>query len=286
MSGAPTIQSLLAGGTERLETLSESPRLDSELLLAQALECPRTFLYAWPDTLATQAQAQEFKDLLSRRERGEPVSYITGWREFWSLDLQVTPEVLVPRAETEQLVELALELITPDYPVRIADIGTGSGAIAVAIASERPKASVVGIDTRADTLDVARANAARLDLENIQFVEGHLVEPLATDMLNMIVSNPPYVADDDPALDADGVRFEPRIALCGGPDGLDIIRELVPSATQLLAPGGSMLLEHGADQGVAVRDCMESAGLHDVRTHQDLAGLDRITTGCALAQTH
>lgn len=277
MSDTLTIKELLHQTTSSLKEAGTGSELDAQILIGAAMGQPREFLYAWPDTLVSDQAQRELEANLERRLRGEPLAYITGWRDFWTFELAVTPDVLVPRPETEQLVSLSLEHVDEVEPSIVVDVGTGSGAIALAIGSERRSAHVIGIDTSEACIEVARANAVRLDIDNVELREGYLLETLDI-QADVIVSNPPYVANDDPALLSDGVRFEPPLALYGGDDGLDIIRELVTTAPQHLAPQGWLLLEHGMEQGEAVRDIMNEA-FSGVRTVQDLSGLDRVTMG-------
>ena len=277
MSDTLTIKELLNQSTASLKEAGTGSELDAQILLGAAVGQPREFLYAWPETPVSDQAQRELEANLERRLRGEPLAYITGWREFWTFELAITPDVLVPRPETEQLVSLSLEHVDEVEPSIVVDVGTGSGAIALAIGSERSTAHVIGIDTSEACIEVARANAVRLDIDNVELREGHLLETLDI-QADVIVSNPPYVANDDPALLGDGVRFEPPLALCGGDDGLDVIRELVATAPQHLTQQGWLLIEHGMDQGNAVRDIMSEA-FSDVRTVQDLSGLDRVTMG-------
>lgn len=252
---------------------------DAELLLAHALGKSRSWLFAHAeDPVADDIQA-DFMALLQRRIDGEPVAYLTGTRGFWTLELEVTSATLVPRPETELLVELALARIPVDAPARIADLGTGSGAIALSIAKERPRAQVLATDASADALAVARANATRNHIGNCEFRCGDWLAPLAGETFDLIASNPPYVADGDPHLQQGDLRFEPAMALSCGPDGLTAIRTIVAAAPAHLRPGGWLLLEHGWEQGDAVSRLLVDAGFTDVATEQDLQGLDRISVG-------
>src|SRR5690606_41469022 len=214
-----------------------------------------------------------------RRVAGEPVAYLTGRRGFRHLELQVTPDTLVPRPETELLVELALERLPTDRELRIADLGTGSGAIALALASERPRASVVATDASAAALAVARANADALGIANVEFREGDWFDAVRGERFDLVASNPPYIAEGDPHLQAGDLRFEPAMALSSGSDGLDAIRRIVAGAPAHLQPGGGLLLEHGWEQGAAVRALLSAAGFHAVATARDLEQRDRITYG-------
>jgi len=253
-------------------------RLEAEILLAHALEVHRSFLYAHPELEIPPLRGETFNSLLRRRLRGEPVAYLTGTREFWSLTMEVSPAVLIPRPETELLVEAALQRIPPGRPVRVADLGTGSGAVALAIACERPAAEVHATDVSAEALEVARGNAARLKLGRLRFHCGSWLEPL-TGEFDLIVANPPYVAEGDPHLSRGDTRFEPSLALVAGADGLAAVREISGASRGRLTPGGWLLLEHGNEQGEQVRALLTAAGLEEVATLTDLAQRERVTLG-------
>ncbi|MEG3049313.1 MAG: peptide chain release factor N(5)-glutamine methyltransferase, partial [Thermomonas sp.] len=220
-----------------------------------------------------------FQALIARREAGEPVAYLTGMQGFWTLDLEVSPATLIPRPETELLVELALARIPPGVASRIADLGTGSGAIALAIAKERLQATVIATDASTAALEVAGRNATRNGIANITFREGDWFAPLAGETFHLIASNPPYIAEGDPHLDQGDLRFEPPTALSSGADGLDAIRCIVRDAPSHLVAGGWLLLEHGWGQGTAVRSLLIEAGFVDVETERDLEGRDRVSRG-------
>ena len=247
-------------------------RLDAELLLAHVLDVSRANVVARDERVLTPEEQGDFERLLARRMSGEPLAYLTGTREFWSLELDVTPDVLVPRPETELLVEWGVALA----PRSVLDLGTGSGAIALALASELPDTRVAATDISAAALEVARANARRLRLE-VQFAEGACYAPV-DGAFDLIVSNPPYVAEGDPHLAE--LKFEPAIALTSGADGLGALRAIVAGAPQHLRSGGWLLVEHGATQGPAVRELFARAGFARVETRRDLAGLERATGGC------
>lgn len=254
-------------------------RREAEILLAHALGRSRTWLYTWPEYTLSDAEAAAYRELLARRVRGEPVAHLVGRREFWSLDLTVTADTLIPRPETEVLVEQALARIPLDASWAIADLGTGSGAIALAVASERPACTVIATDRSTVALDVARGNAARFRLRNVQFREGAWFAALGDERFQMIVSNPPYIADDDPHLAQGDVRFEPRAALTAGHDGLEDLRHLAAGAGEHLTEGGWLLLEHGYDQGAAVRQLLSGQGFVDVASVRDDLGHERVTLG-------
>jgi release factor glutamine methyltransferase len=282
MTANLTVAALLAEAMRRLRASSEgaapgaTPELDAQLLLAHVLAVPRAQLKSHPEAVADRPHSQRYLELLGRRAAGEPLAYLTGYKEFWSLPLKVTPAVLVPRPETELLVERALALCTA-RTARVADLGTGSGAVALALASERPQWQLLATDVSAEALAVARANAAALGLTQVEFRLGDWLAPLAGAHFDLLVSNPPYVAADDPALAA--LRHEPHLALTAGADGLACLRLLVRGAPQHLLPQGWLLLEHGAAQGEDVRRELVGAGFGSVRSHRDLAGRERMTEG-------
>lgn len=257
----------------------DSARVDAELLFARALGHDRAWLIAHADeTLAANACAH-VEALIADRVRGMPIAQLLGRRGFWTLELEVTADTLIPRPETELLVELVLVRVPRDRVVRILDLGTGSGAIALAIATERPLAHVVAIDASAAALSVARRNAETLRLRNIDFVHGDWFAPLAGQRFDAIVGNPPYLADDDPHLEIGDLRFEPRIALVSGVDGMEAIRAIAREGPAHLDQDGWLLLEHGWTQGAAVRKLLIAAGLHAVETQCDLEQRDRVTLG-------
>lgn len=253
---------------------------DARWLLAHAAGRSQTWLYAHARDPAPDGVADRFESLVKRRVAGEPVAYLTGVRGFWGFDLAVTPATLIPRPETERLVELALARL-PANDARVADLGTGSGAIALAIARERPDAAVLATDASVPALAVARANAQALGLTHVRFAHGDWYAPLAGHLFDVIASNPPYIEDADPHLAQGDLRFEPVSALSSGADGLDAIRILAAGAMAHLAPGGWLLVEHGLSQGAAVRALFEQAGLIEVITERDLEARDRVTLGRA-----
>ncbi|MCC6136964.1 MAG: peptide chain release factor N(5)-glutamine methyltransferase [Candidatus Contendobacter sp.] len=274
-----SLAELCATATQRLIGVSATPRLDAEVLLAAALNRPRSVLYAWPERIPEPELAERFAAWLERRLNGEPVAYLTGWREFWSLELEVTPDTLIPRPETELLVDLALERLPVDQSVAIADLGTGSGAIALALAVERPRARIVATDQSPAALTVARRNTERLQIANVEFRQGHWCAPLAGEFFDLIAANPPYVAAADPRWRQGELRFEPPAALISGPDGLDALRTIITQAPAVLKPGGWLLLEHGYDQGEAVPGLLRERGFSEVADHPDTAGLSRVGRG-------
>ncbi|HWR95596.1 MAG TPA: peptide chain release factor N(5)-glutamine methyltransferase [Arenimonas sp.] len=254
-------------------------RIDAECLLSHLLGRTRAWLYAFSDHQLTERQVGDFMALASRRAAGEPVAYITGRRGFWTFDLHVSPDTLIPRPETELLVDLALGRIPAQRPCRILDLGTGSGAIALALAHERPHAQVTAVDVSEAALAVAKRNALELELHNLTFAHGHWFTGLDGQLFDVIVSNPPYIEAADAHLQQGDLRFEPRAALASGDDGLDDMRIIVSEAPKHLRPGGWLLVEHGWDQGAAIRLLFGRAGFTEIATVQDLEQRDRVTLG-------
>lgn len=271
----PSIESLL-----RAATLPESPsaRLDAEWLLAAALGKPTSYLRTWPEREVTAECEARFVADLARRRQGEPIAYILGRQGFWSLDLEVAPHTLIPRPDTELLVETALQLM-PTTPINVLDLGTGSGAIALALAHDRPAWSVTGVDRIVEAVALANRNAARLRLANVRFVESRWFSALAGQRYALMVSNPPYIRARDPHLAQGDLRFEPGSALVAGEDGLDDIRQIISHAPEHLEQGGWLLLEHGYDQAREVHLLLKSRGFADVQSRTDLGGHERISLG-------
>ncbi len=276
-----TVEQVLGSARERLRERHDSARLDAEVLLAWLLERDRSFLHAHPEHVLDAELAGRYQALVERRAAGEPVAYLIGEREFWSLPLRVTPDVLIPRPETELLVEQALAHIPADAEYAVADLGTGSGAIALAIARERPRCRVRATDRSPEALEVAEANAKRLGIANVEFAAGNWGQALGERRFDLVVSNPPYVVSGDPHLTRGDARHEPRTALQAGPDGLDAIRVIGFQAKRHLVAGGWLLLEHGFDQGKAVRALLQRYRYSDIATVDDLAGQPRVSLGRA-----
>lgn len=268
---------VLQRAATELARVSDSPRLDAELLMAHSLQCTRSQLLVDGDAPLSPTDEAAFATLLAQRLDRVPVAYLLGVKEFWSLSLQVTPAVLVPRPETEVLVEHALRLLPAGSAARVLDLGTGSGAIALAIATERPTARVTGTDSSEAALAVAAANGARLGLDRIHWRAGSWLEAVAGEQYDLIVSNPPYVAADDPHLQA--LTAEPLGALSAGPEGLDAYRAIIPAARDHLAATGWLVLEHGASQAPQIQNLLEYNGFYNVRSHPDYAGAPRVTLG-------
>ncbi len=275
-----TVADLLRRAAARLASVgADSARADAEVLLAHALGWTRTRLRAWPEHAPAADEIKRYAVLVERRARGEPVAYLTGRRAFWTFELEVGPAVLIPRPETELLVEQALAAVPQTTGVAAADLGTGSGAVALALGLERPGWRVVATDAAPQALAVARRNAERLGAGNVELRAGDWATALGEDRFALIVSNPPYVAAGDRHLLEGDLPWEPRCALVAGSDGLDAIRALVPGATSRLADHGWLMLEHGPNQGAAVRGVLAGAGLGEVRTVRDLEERERVTLG-------
>jgi release factor glutamine methyltransferase len=279
-----TVADALQSATQSLRSHSDSPRLDAELLLAKILGLPRSGLIARGEEPVAGEHARAYAGLIERRLQGAPVAYLTGTREFWSLPLRVTPAVLVPRPETELLVELALQLLPPqpaDAPAASAlsllDLGTGSGAIALAIASERPASRITGVDVSEAALDVARENSRSLGLTRIDWRLGSWFAPVSGQRFDVIVANPPYIATADPALESLGA--EPLLALCDGPTGLEALSAIAAGATSHLCAGGWLLLEHGSGQAAQVAALLAAHGFTSIGSHCDFSGNPRVTLG-------
>jgi release factor glutamine methyltransferase len=276
----PTLQQAIDWALAELQT-SDSPRVDSEWLLLHILQSSRTFLLTHAQQRLTLTQWQQYQQFVARRLSGEPVAYITGTRGFWSLDLRVTPAVLIPRPETELIVEQVLALADNSRALTLADMGTGSGAIALAIATERPAWRVLATDASEAALAVAKLNAASNHVPDVEFYHGDWCQALPqAPLLDILVSNPPYIEQDDPHLLQGDLRFEPVSALCAQDAGLRDIAVLAEQAVCRLKPGGWLLLEHGCNQGAAVRALMLRHGFTKIRTQRDLGGHERVTLGC------
>ena len=271
-----TVQELLRSGSD-LPT--DSARRDTEILLCHCLGKSRAWLYTWPEKGVARDCARDFEKLLAQRREGVPVAYLTGEREFWSLQLAVSDATLIPRPETETLVSWALELALPNA-ASVLDLGTGSGAIALALASERPHWHVTALDVSEEALQVARGNAVRTRLTSVHFVQSDWYQAVTGRRFNALLANPPYIDGDDPHLALGDVRFEPRSALVSSDSGLEDLGRLVTGAPDQLLDGGWLLLEHGFEQANAVRVMLHDAGFSQVSTRRDMSGQQRITGGC------
>ncbi len=293
MDTTTTIEATLkAAITSLTESGSSSAAIDAAVLLCHVLNKSRSYLLTWPDKMLSQQELHRFQAVLQRRIGGEPVAYITGEREFWSLPLMVSPATLIPRPDTERLVELALEKVQTAKPCHILDLGTGTGAIALAIASECPQHQVLGIDLQQQAKELAERNAQNLAIKNVRFMQGSWFEPLKAVCRSklhqetlkeikfaLIVSNPPYIEKNDPHLSTGDVRFEPVTALVAEEKGLADIKTIAAEAVNFLEPKGWLMFEHGFEQGRAVREVLSGAGYMNVLTEQDYGGNDRVTYG-------
>lgn len=275
-----TIAQLLSQLSEQLKAVSATPTLEAEILLAHILMQPRSYLRAWPETVLEDAQINELMAMVNRRLQNEPIAYITGQKEFWSLDLAVTRDTLIPRPETELVVETALNIAANlSHEIAIADLGTGSGAIALALAHERPQWQIYACDISESALAVAKLNAARLTLNHISFHQGHWCKSLPRNDLHLIIANPPYIAETEWAAYAAALHYEPKTALVSGQDGLNALTEIIATAKTYLRKGGSLIVEHGYAQGQAVRQLFQKNGYQEIQSILDLADKERITLG-------
>lgn len=274
---AVSLRDALRSATARLAN-SDSARADAEILLAHVLQRPRSYLHTWPERALSAAKQTAYTDLIERRQAGEPVAYLCGQQGFWSHDFSVTPAVLIPRPDTELLVEQALSLIPTDAVWRMADLGTGSGALAICLALERPQCQISAVDYSPAALAVAQINAERLGAQ-VTWLHSDWFSSLNGQRFNLIVSNPPYIAQDDPHLQRGDLRYEPRSALASGIDGLDDLRRIISAAPEYLEPGGWLLLEHGYDQAAAVRALLVQHGYQAVDSRRDWGGHERISYG-------
>lgn len=274
-----SIASLLKNAALTLAESSDSASLDAEILLCVALDKPRSHLRAWPDRQPEPELAARFHALVRERRKGIPIAYLTGQREFWSREFHVSPDVLIPRPETERLIELSLAMIPKDKPARILDLGTGSGIIAVTLAAELPTADVTATDVSPAALAVARRNAGRHGVKNIRFYQGDWFAAVPEEKFDLIVSNPPYIAEENSHLRQGDLRFEPQTALSAPRQGLADIQTIAETARQYLHAGGHLLIEHGYDQRQAVQSIFNDLGYDSVKTYKDLSGQPRVTYG-------
>ena len=278
MNDKVAVKQAIQTAEKQLQPHVEASLLEAEILLGHLLGKSRSWLIAWSDTCLDNPQLLRYADLVNKRIQGKPIAHLTANREFWSLPLRITADTLIPRADTELLVETCLDLYSIEESVTVADLGAGCGAIALAIATERPSWNILATDQSHQALDVAIHNAAALHVGNIQLLQGNWFDALPTNTrVEILLSNPPYIPDDDPHLLQGDLRFEPRQALASGADGLDAIRLIISKASAYLKPGGYLLLEHGYNQGSAVRQLMHQSTLGEIHTLTDLAGHERIT---------
>jgi len=275
----PDIKTTLTSAVESLSGLSDSARLDCEWLLCFVLDKPRSYLHSWPEKMLSQDETVQFEKRLNRRVNGEPIAHILGERGFWSLNLKVTADTLIPRPETERLVELALGLIPNQSQWNILDLGTGTGAIALSLAMERPACFISATDQSLAALDVAKQNAMINKISNIEFIHSNWFAKLKNKKFDVIVSNPPYIEENDPHLQQGDVRFEPLSALTAGEDGLDDIRTIIKSSQAHLTQNGVLLIEHGYNQAESVCDLLNLAGFNKVKNFKDDNDIPRISIG-------
>lgn len=285
MNNPPTIKECLQQAQRLLQPLSDSPRLDAEVLLGFVLEKNRTWLYTWSDKAPTSEQYQQFQKIVAEREQGKPVAHLTGEKEFWSLPLKVNTSTLIPRGDTETLVEVALDLAQallqkkPQEHIQILDLGTGTGAIALALASELPTAKITAVDKMPQAVELAESNRSALGFTNVEVLQSDWFDALTQKKFHIIVSNPPYIDEHDPHLKQGDVRFEPLTALVAPNQGLADIEHITKHAKQHLLPNGFLCVEHGWQQAEAVRSVLEKNGYVEVRSEKDYGGNDRVTLG-------
>lgn len=270
-----TVAQLLAYGQEHLAAM-ENPRLETQILLAHTLGCERATLYAWPEKLIEEKSIEVFLALIARRKAHEPIAYLLGCKEFWSQEFLVTPHTLIPRPETELLIEKVLENL-PAGPLNLVDAGTGSGIIACTLASLRPQWHITAIDICPQALSIAQKNACKLNVSNISFLEGDWLQAVGEQRFTAIVSNPPYLNAEDPHLKA--LAYEPQTALVSGPTGLEAFETMIDQAPDHLISEGYLIFEHGFDQASKIRNLLAQANFTEIHTYRDLAGCERVTVG-------
>lgn len=275
---AEPLQFLLDRAATELTAISDTPFLDAEVLLSHCLDKPRSFLRAWPEHHPTESQIQSFHELLKQRRQGQPIAYLIGKREFWSREFEVSPAVLIPRPDSELLIELALERMPAAKCCKMIDLGTGSGILAITLAAERPLADVIATDLSLAALQMAQNNAKRLGVANVRFIASNWFDAVDDDDFELIVSNPPYIAADDPHLQQGDLRFEPSSALVSENQGLADIERIAEQARQRLKAGGHILVEHGYNQAPAVQAIFAHYGYRQIVNHRDLAGNPRVTS--------
>lgn len=273
------IDNLLKTASESLKKTSESPLLDARVLLAHSLQKTCTWLVTWADKTLNESDITRFNALLKRRENGEPIAHITGTREFWSLNLNVSKDTLIPRPDTELMVQTLLQHYPQSAHIKLLDLGTGSGAIALALASERPNWQITATDKSTAALAIAKQNAQQLKLNHIHFVSGNWFAPLANQQFDIIASNPPYIPQSDPHLSQGDVRFEPISALASGADGLDDIRLICQQAAAHLNKNGMLIIEHGFDQKTEIRHIFQDSGYKNIQQYTDLSHNPRLCSG-------
>ncbi|MDD2737850.1 MAG: peptide chain release factor N(5)-glutamine methyltransferase [Methylomonas lenta] len=274
-----SIQTLLKNSVTRLSQTSDTPHLDAEVLLCHCLSKNRSYLRAWLEHHPSEAQSLQFWALIKQRCLGEPIAYLTGQREFWSRAFMVSPDVLIPRPDTELLIELSLQHLPSNQAGKIIDLGTGSGILAITLAAERPLADVIATDISSAALNIAKKNAQQLAVGNLRFLISDWFDAVTESNFDLVISNPPYIAADDPHLQQGDVRFEPESALISGEEGLKDIRLLSEQARNHLKPNGLLLIEHGYNQQTQVQAILQSFNYRQIQTHPDLSGNPRVTSG-------
>ena len=274
-----SLKTLLDSAATRLANASDTPHLDAEVLLCHCLGKNRSYLRAWPEHQPSEAQSLLFWNLIERRCQGEPIAYLTGQREFWSRTFKVTPDVLIPRPDTELLIELSLKFLPNNQACKIIDLGTGSGILALTLAAERPLAAVIATDISSAALNIAQINAKSLAVGNLRFLASHWFDAVTETNFDLVISNPPYIAIDDPHLQQGDVRFEPDSALISDEAGLKDIRLLSEQARIHLKLNGKLLIEHGYTQQAQVQAILKSLNYRQIQTHPDLSGNPRVTSG-------
>ncbi len=273
------IQFTLTSATQQLDTISDTALLDAEVLLCHVLKKNRSHLRAWPEKALSLEEHNKFQQLLDQRIRGEPIAYISGKKEFWSREFKVSPNVLIPRPDTELLIELSLNIIKNKVNPRLIDLGTGSGNIAITLAAERPDSDIIATDVSNQALKIAKHNAKAHQIKNIHFIQSDWFDNILQNEFDLVISNPPYIASNDPHLSQGDVRFEPDCALVADDKGLKDIRMICSHARDYLKSKGRLLIEHGYDQQAAVQTIFDEYQFFDITTHNDLSGNPRVTTG-------
>ncbi len=274
-----TVQALLTAAAKQLEACSDTAVLDTEVLLCHCLHKNRSFLRAWPEHTPGSLQISQFQALIAQRQQGTPIAYLTGQREFWSRHFSVSPDVLIPRPDSELLIELSLDLLPENQACKIVDLGTGSGILALTLAAERPMANVLATDISTAALQIARQNTAQLQISHVRFLQSRWFDQVTEIGFDLIVSNPPYIAASDPHLQQGDVRFEPETALISDENGLKDIRLLAEQARQHLKNHGHLLIEHGYNQQAEVQAIFSQLNYQQISTHNDLSGNPRVTSG-------
>ncbi len=273
------ISTTLSNAIQQLGTTSDSADLDAEVLLSHVLNKPRSHLRAWPEKILSSQQTQHYQQLIEQRYSGMPVAYLTGQREFWSRDFMVSPDVLIPRPDTELLIELSLNLLKHKPNARVLDLGTGSGIIAITLAAERPGLTVFATDICAKALSIAKNNATKHRVNNVHFLQSNWFNAIERSTFDLIISNPPYIKENDPHLSEGDVRFEPEQALTAAESGLKDIKLITKHGRNYLKPDATLLIEHGYDQQTSVQNIFNMFNFENIKTHPDLAGHPRVTSG-------